>query len=52
MSSCRPLVKKNPSKQIFLTKAGWKKGVFPHPKIGAGKWAFNLDSQQWHLVKL
>jgi hypothetical protein len=29
-----------------------KKPVFSSTTIAGGKRAFNLDSQQWHLVKL
>jgi hypothetical protein len=34
------VVKKNPSKQIFLTKKGGEKGVFPPSKIGSAKGRF------------
>jgi hypothetical protein len=37
-------VHENPSKQIFLPESGKKKEVFPYPKIGGRKWAFNIYS--------
>jgi hypothetical protein len=42
-------VREKPLQQIFLPESGKKKGVFPYPKIGGGKWAFNIDKQQGEL---
>jgi hypothetical protein len=37
-------VQENPSKQIFLTKSGKKKGIFLYPKIVYGIWAISIDT--------
>jgi hypothetical protein len=41
-------VQENPSKQIFLTETGIKKGIFLYTKVDGAKGAFNLYNHKYH----